>query len=117
MTEFGKGHITIRATDDPDPDAGNAHHQYEISVGRPDAPPLSTVIMFQHGPIKEAGVNGINEWALLAILLDRYRAFQTSKWACPENEATIEKLEGAMYQQVRRTLDRGKRNVEGTNEI
>lgn len=70
--------IQILATDAPGP--GGANHDYLLTVdnralGSPDDV-ISTRIMFQNGPINEAGFNGLSNEALLAVLIDRMRGFQ-----------------------------------------
>jgi hypothetical protein len=84
---------------------------YIITTPRGDV-----LLPFQHGPIKEVGVNGITNEALLAIVLDRLRGFQESPFKCRENAVAITKLEEAMMWLHKRTLDRERRGVEGTNQ-
>jgi hypothetical protein len=74
------------------------------------------LICFQHGPIKEVGPNGVSNEALIAIVLDRMRSFQKTRWSCRENAVAITKLEEAMMWLHKRTNDRIRRNVEGTNK-
>jgi hypothetical protein len=126
----GTDFVRVKVLDDPDPNAGGACHEYEIVVldrslntadkdaeeGKSPAVELISNISFQHGPLKISGPNGVTEMALLAILLDRYRAFQKSKWACKENAHTITRLEEALMWQWKRTLDRINKGVEGTND-
>jgi len=50
-------------------------------------------IPFQNGPVKEHGVNGVTEAQLLAIVLDRLRAFNAGPYACRENAIAITKIE------------------------
>lgn len=126
-TPLNENHIAVRATDNADPDAGNAHHEYEIEVSVPvegdDLPANSRRVIglvklsFQHGPINEVGVNGITDQALIAVVLDRWRSFQTSKWANRETAVSITKLEEALMWQHKRTLDRTREGVEGTNKL
>jgi hypothetical protein len=77
-------------------------------------------IKFQDGPIKEAGVNGIQNEDLLQVLINRLEYFQTNdsgRYACQENEDTILLLRVALRQQVLRTSRRQQRGVEGTNKV
>ena len=94
-----------------EPGAGNACHAYQI-VNDSEA---FAYINFQNGPIKEVGVNGITHEALLAILIDRLRGFQSGDYLCRENALALTKLEEALMWLNKRTLDRIKRNVEGTH--
>jgi len=114
--------ITVR----DEPGSGGACHCYKI--GGYDAsrnPALdkfddqygtATFIMFQNGPINEAGVNGITQEALLAICIDRLESFQSGPYACRENALALTKLQEAQMWLQKRTRDRLARGVEGTHE-
>lgn len=122
INPFNDDCILIEVLDEPDENAGNACNKYGIWVNSPGATrstetPPDVIISFQHGPVKEAGANGITDQALLAIVLDRWRSFQKSKWANRETALSITKLEEALMWQHKRTIDRMNRNVEGTNEL
>lgn len=94
-----------------EPGAGGANHLYAIKNG----PDFLCSVRFQNGPIKEHGVNGITQEALLAIVIDRLRSFQAGQFACEENALALDKCEEALnYLQVR-TRKRIARGVEGTN--
>jgi len=54
--------------------------------------------------------------ALLAIVIDRLRSFQSHIFACRENAIALEKCEEALMWLQRRTVARIKRGVEGTHE-
>lgn len=109
------------------PGQGGACHRYDITGFDTDKNPSSvpedgykssfsrTIIMFQNGPIQEAGVNGISQEALLTILIDRLRSFQAGPYACRENALALTKMEEALMWLQKRTLDRIRRGVEGTN--
>lgn len=98
--------------DDRDPVNG-ASHEYQVYVPKK----WSSVLRFQRGPIKEAGVNGITQEVLLAVLLDRLRGFQAGPYACAENDAAITHLECALEALNARTRAREARGVEGTHTI
>lgn len=104
--------LTILVTDEPG--QGNACHRYEILFG-PDHNRVCH-IEFQNGPIQEGGVNGTSNEALLAIVEDRLLGFQSGEYACRENAVALTKLQEAMMWLQKRTLDRVKRGVEGTNQ-
>lgn len=95
-----------------EPGAGNAHHWYEIADGKG----CLGKIVFQNGPIKEAGVNGITQEALLAITIDRLRSFQAGPYSCRENAIALTHCEEALMWLQRRTVERIKRGVEGTHQ-
>ena len=108
-----------------EPGAGGACHEYRIVYEEPaQAPELQRVglgsftmpITFQKGPIAEAGVNGISNEALLAIVLDRLQGFKSGKFRCEENQLALEHVIAAMHWLHRRTADRVARAVEGTNQ-
>lgn len=78
---------------------GGAHHHYRIEpiTGTQPAGAINSCdIQFQNGPIKEVGVNGINEESLLAVIIDRYESFQNGPYKCRENAITITKLQEAL---------------------
>ena len=98
---------------------GGACHKYSIQYVGPNAGECKwdeTLIHFQNGPIKEAGVNGISNEALIAILIDRMEGFQSGKFACHDNQMALDHLQGARLWLHKRTMDRVARDVEGTNK-
>jgi hypothetical protein len=101
--------LAVRAIDAPGP--GGARHAYEWAG--PEG--LLGGLVFQNGPIKEAGINGVTESALLGIVLDRLKAFQAGTAPCRENALAITKIEEGLMWIHQRTLDRLRRAVEGTN--
>ena len=131
--------LTISVLDEPG--AGGANHQYMIAWGekrekptiaeleamlektdgpKPQLWPDGSVtlgqtcfIAFQNGPIKEAGINGITQEALLAVVIDRLRSFQAGPFACAENGKALNHCEDALYHLQRRTRSRIARGVEG----
>jgi|SRR5262252_4747205 len=99
--------LTITVVDEPG--AGGANHRYRI-----DWPGDSCDVHFQEGPIKESGVNGVTQEALLAIVIDRLRSFQAGPFSCRENAIALTHCETALLWLQKRTLDRIRRGVEGT---
>ncbi len=77
----------------------------------------STAILFQNGPINEAGVNGITHEALLAILIDRLRGFQAGPFKSKANACALTHMEEALMWLNQRTLERMRRGVEGTHKV
>jgi len=112
--------ITIAVLDQPGP--GNACHEYvmsfegsEVALGLPCEPETKQRIRFQKGPIQEAGVNGVSQEALLAIVIDRLRSFQAGEYKCRDNACALTHCEEAMMWLQKRTRDRMARGVEGTS--
>jgi hypothetical protein len=108
------------------PGAGGANHWYSISgfdlstnPSAPDSPAFRgskvSHILFQNGPINEAGVNGITQEVLLAIVADRLRSFQKGPYACKANACALTHIEEAQHWLQQRTLERMRRGVEGTH--
>ncbi len=101
--------------DDRDERAGNSSHCYQCEVD--NDPSAVVIINFQRGPIKEAGINGITNEVLLAIVIDRLEGFQSSKFACKENERALEHCRESLAYLEERTKNRELRGVEGTNKL
>ena len=110
--------LAITVTDEVG--AGGANHRYNIDWSGDSAwkneQPNSLDIHFQEGPIKEHGVNGITQEALLAITIDRLRSFLAGSFSCRENAIALTHIEEALMWLQRRTVARIKRGVEGTNQ-
>ena len=71
---------------------------------------------YQCGPIKEHGVNGVNNEDLIAMVICRLEHFQKSEFSSRENSIAITKLEEALLWLRKRTIQREKRGVEGTSK-
>ena len=99
-----------------EPGAGGANHEYSVT-GYQNVSGSSTLISFQNGPIAEVGVNGLTQEALLAIVADRLRSFQSGPFSCRENDLALTKIEEAMHWLQQRTIARMRRGVEGTNKV
>lgn len=101
---------------------GNTSHLYQ--VGFYETPEefengqVVAEIRFQHGARGEPGSQvGVTDAALVSVLLDRYRGFQSGKGsACRENAVVITKLEEALMWMQKRTQDRMRRGVLGKNQ-
>ena len=107
--EANKG-IEIEADDKAE---GGASHNYTIHYDTGGGYMGANGIQFQKGAIKEVGHNGITDEALLSILIDRLRGFQSGPFSCRENALALTKLEEGMHWLNERTRDRVKRGVEG----
>ena len=118
---------TLAITVMDEPGSGGANHLYEISgfeTGtNPSLPsdavqPKSrTTIIFQNGPINEVGVNGLTHEALLSVLCDRMRGFQSGPYASGDIAEALICMEQAMAALQRRTRARMERGVEGTHAV
>jgi hypothetical protein len=127
--------LTIEVKDEPG--QGGANHEYSIGMfGKFEAgvrAPLHRLqnievlpdgsvtgelchISFQNGPIKEFGVNGVTQEALLAIVIDRLESFQAGPFACDDNAIAPWHCRIALDRLQKRTRARIARGVEGTHE-
>ena len=115
VLEIGtKKYTEVNVLDEPG--AGGANHKYSISsVKEPSV--ILGVVNFQNGPIKEAGVNGVMNEDLIAIVIDRMRGFQSGNFACRDNAIALTKLEEALMWLRNRTNSREARGVEGTSVV
>lgn len=105
--------VAITVMDEPG--AGGANHQYSLRwKNERDETEPHVFVGFQNGPIKEAGVNGITQEALLAVIIDRLRSFQSGPFSCRENAIALTHCEEALMWLQRRTRARIARGVEGT---
>lgn len=112
INEFNQ-HLEIRA-DEPGP--GNASHEYTVQLKNQQGGVSGAQhIRFQEGPVSEHGVNGVSNEALLAIVADRLRGFQSGQYSCRENALALTKIEEALHWLHQRTKERVKRGVEGTS--
>jgi hypothetical protein len=75
------------------------------------------LLSFQNGPIAVDGngVNGITHEALIAVLMDRLRAFQAGPYANNYNYEALVALAHAQERLQARTKERMARGVEGTH--
>lgn len=113
-----------------EPGAGGASHAYAIcapqdleadgftsNLHRSSETVIANraIIRFQNGPIKENGVNGVTQEALLAIVIDRLRSFQAGPYCNRENAIALTHCEDALMRLQKRTRERQARGVEGTS--
>lgn len=109
--------LDIRVVDEPG--HGGACHKYEVwKHSTPSGAGLNTdlklcEINFQNGPIKEHGVNGITQEALLAVVIDRLASFQAGPFPTFFNEMALGHLKMAQAFLHQRTRERVVRGVEG----
>lgn len=76
----------------------------------------STALLFQTGDPATAGINGITNETLLAVVKDRLESFQSGKFACIENQVSLNHINAALDTLLSRTRARQARGVEGTQE-
>lgn len=114
--------LHVAATDKPG--SGGACHRYEVrgfaterNPGREPESDAELVILFQNGPISEAGINGVTHEVLIAILCDRLRGFQSGTYNSTDNAEALAGLEQAQTALQRRTRVRMARGVEGTHIV
>lgn len=86
-----------------------AGHHYQVLIGGQTA-----TIDFQRGPVKDNGVNGLTNEALLAILINRTQHLD-DKFPCKENKEALFHMEAALEWLNQRTAARLQQGVEGTN--
>jgi hypothetical protein len=103
-----------------EPGAGGANHRYDISgmeSHNPSSPRSGAerqmIILFQNGPIKEAGLNGVTQEVLLAIIIDRLRCFQEGPFPSDLNLTAFRHCCVALDCLKARTIERLSRGIEG----
>lgn len=99
--------LTIEVLDEPG--QGGACQDYVIRVSLGNGVTRNDAIQFHNGPIAEVGVTGISNEALLVIVEDRLKGFQSGPFACPENEEALVRVRDALFWLNRRTKKRIKR--------
>lgn len=112
--------LRLRAMDEPG--SGGANHRYVID-GYDTVTNVSEVyglrgrnridILFQNGSIADAGVNGLTQEVLLAILIDRLAAFSNGPYPSEDTAKAYDHCVAALYYLQQRTKDRIARGVEG----
>lgn len=107
--------IQVMSTDPPG--VGGAHHDYivELSDGS------GYTVRFHDGKSKDINaeedtINGMSHEALLTIIADRLKCFQTGEFACSQNAEALSHVEAALAALHARTNDRIARSVHGTLE-
>ena len=112
VSELNRKHVEVFATDERNDDG--AHHSYQIDIYRNDGEVVETCkLNFQNGGLQEVGPNGITEQALLAVVLDRLRGFNSGPYSSRENSIAITKIEESLLWLQKRADDRARRGVEG----
>lgn len=104
--------------------AGGMHHHYRV-IGFEAVPPSrmeipphpdAADVIFQNGPIAEAGVNGLTHEVLLEIVAHRLECFSKWPYSTCYNVRALSLVRQAQDQLHQRTRERMARGVEGTHE-
>lgn len=95
------------------PGAGGANHYYAVWADLGPSLRVLQEIVFQQGPILEAGANGVQNEDLISIVIHRLEGFQKGEFACGENAYALIFLQEALRRLGLRTADRKRRGVEG----
>lgn len=102
------------------PDGSMHYHIFEKEIRpynyiyvRHDVNSISFTI--QNGPIKEVGINGCQVTDMIAVAKHIFEELN-KKFPCRENAMTITHLDEALLWQIKRTMDREARGVEGKSE-
>lgn len=109
-------HTRLLVLDDPDPDAGGACHDYVVIDRGAEEQAILNEIGFQHGPIVEAGINGMQHIHLLHAIRHRLECFQAGPFASDLNAECLAGVEAALAADMARTAGRQAAGVEGKNE-
>lgn len=72
-------------------------------------------VNFQHGPVKEVGINGVSNEILLEMVIDRLKGFQAGTFKSILNSAALSSIQEGLAILYSRTKDREARGVEGKN--
>jgi hypothetical protein len=95
-------------------DSEKPGHDYVVCKGESHDSLLH--IEFQCGPIKEAGINGVQNEHLLAVLIHRTQQLN-DQFPCDENLIAIRHMKQAIQALQSRTANRIARGVEGQNKV
>ena len=90
-------------------------HAFQIFHSEANIKNILATLVFQNGPIKENGINGITNEALTAILIYRLEILN-DKFPCEENRVAIAAYIKALKALTARTTTRIEQGVEGTDQ-
>ena len=116
ITDHHDGHglaesIRIEA-DEFDSNGGMASHTYRAWIGDTKV----AEVLFQQGPRNVSGSRpGALDSVLLAIVIDRMRAFNAGPFAARENALVLTHTQEALHWLKHRADDRARRGVLGHN--
>jgi len=101
-----------------EPGTGGANHRYQIEhVFKSGCKAILAELSFQAGPVHKAGINGITNETLLAIVEDRLVGFQNGQFPCGFNSDALQHVQLALRILLERTANRVARGVEGHNQL
>lgn len=83
-----------------EPGRGGANQVYRIG-GHALQP---TILRFQTGAVRDFGLNGLSNEALLAVVHDRLSGFQQGPFSCHDNDVALDGIETAIEAMRRRTM-------------
>jgi hypothetical protein len=110
---FGLAESIVVKMGPKDVNAGNGRHVFSAEVNGEQV----MFAQFQHGPrLVEGSKAGILDSVLLAVLIERYEAFQSGRFSCSENDAVLAHLRQALSLMHARAKERASRSVLGLNE-
>jgi len=90
------------------------HPSWATVLETPDLGPAGVAILFQNGNPAEAGVNGITNEALLAIVEDRLAGFAAGPFSSLETQVALDHVKLALAHLKDRTARRIEQGIEGT---
>lgn len=100
-----------------DSNRGNGVFEYDITYPDCDGDPHERLrLHFHSGPMLGRHTNGITNEVLLAVLIDRLRAFQDGQFRTREGALALTKAEECLHWLAQRTRLRDERGVEGTHQ-
>lgn len=112
---FTRDHIKVYAVDEPG--SGGACHRYAVCLLDERGLVVGEIILdYQHGPLNEAGINGIADEGLLAVVADRLEAFALGEFSSVETKMALHHVKSAMEWMAFRQKERDLRGVAGRLE-
>lgn len=100
---------------------GKVSYDVERDFGRidltaADGAAIEQCIQFQHGPVGENGINGVQNEDVLLLVRTRLAALNAGLFPCRENSFAITKIDEAILWLQNRTALRVEQGVEGKDE-
>lgn len=93
----------------------NFNYDAERDLGTIVVGDVTVTVQFQHGPIQDNGVNGVQNEDVLGLLIERLGVLD-ERFPCDENKAARTSMETALLWLEHRTALRREQHVEGKNE-